>query len=77
MIINKKICVFGATGFIGSAIVNQLEENGIDWVGISRSDNNNPRIIKATLEDRDRLLEILNDYPVVINAMWSFETAYF
>lgn len=77
MIINKKICVFGATGFIGSAIVNQLEENGIDWVGISRSDNNNPRIIKATLEDRDRLLEVLNDYPVVINAMGSFKPADF
>jgi len=77
MIINKKICVFGATGFIGSAIVNQLDEIGIDWVGISRSDNNNPRIIKAKLEDRDRLFEVLNDYPVVINAMGSFKPADF
>lgn len=68
-----KVCVFGASGFIGSAIVNELESAGLEWVGISRSIEERPNFIKASLAEIELLKDIIADYPYVINAMGSFK----
>ena len=63
---NIKVCVIGATGFIGSSITKELAKRGIKWKGVSRSSNSNPLIEKAIT--KDELVQVFNDYPYVINA---------
>ena len=72
-----KVCVFGATGFVGSAIVNELERQGVDWIGISRSANTHPNIVEASLSDTALLHDIISEYSCVVNAMGSFKPADF
>ncbi|MEO2267258.1 NAD-dependent epimerase/dehydratase family protein [Pseudoalteromonas sp. YIC-656] len=72
-----KVCVFGATGFVGSAIVNELERQGVDWIGISRSANTHPNIVEASLSDTALLQDIISEYSCVVNAMGSFKPADF
>lgn len=67
-----KVCVFGATGFIGSAITQKLEQEGYDWVGVSRSVNSS-KIVQAPLSQTDRLQNLISEYPVVINAMGAYK----
>tara|TARA_R110001606_G_scaffold399245_1_gene582698 strand:- start:1220 stop:2116 length:897 start_codon:yes stop_codon:yes gene_type:complete len=69
--VNPKVCVLGASGFVGSAIISRLEMVGIDWVGVSRNANDHPKFIQASLDDRDMLSELITDYSCVINAMGS------
>ena len=72
-----KVCVFGATGFVGSAIVNELEHQGVDWIGISRSPNAHPNIVEASLTNTALLREVIAEYPSVVNAMGSFKPSDF
>ncbi|MGB1197731.1 MAG: NAD-dependent epimerase/dehydratase family protein [Thalassotalea sp.] len=71
------VCVLGATGFVGSAITDSLEQQNIDWIGTSRFENDNPRIHSVSLDQQAKLVELLTDYPTVINAMGSFKPADF
>jgi UDP-glucose 4-epimerase len=73
----NRICVFGATGFIGSAIAECLERKNVDWIGISRFEHKHPKIVNIKLEQKSKLAEVLTDYPTVINAMGSFKPSDF
>ncbi len=73
----KRICILGATGFIGSALAESLERNGVDWVGISRVENNNERILTISLDEKDRLANLFKEYPIVVNAMGSLKPVNF
>ena len=37
------VCVLGASGFVGSAIIEELETKGIKWVGVDFV-STNPRV---------------------------------
>ncbi len=69
--------MFGATGFIGSAIAECLERKNVDWIGISRFEHKHPKIVNIKLEQKSKLSEVLTDYPTVINAMGSFKPSDF
>lgn len=73
----KKVCVFGATGFVGSAITKELEQQGYQWVGVTRTKSQNPNLIEASLSDSSTIQDIIAEYPLVINAMGSFKPADF
>ncbi len=67
-----KIAVIGATGFVGSQIVNELVNRNFDVVGISRkeqaSDRNNLRYAKVDVTEVDLLTDVLSGIDVVVNA---------
>ncbi len=77
---NKSVCLLGATGFLGSAIAKELDERKISWVGISRNNSEDARIVKLSLADSDEIIKIFRSVNIVINALGSakprdFETA--
>ncbi|QIR15131.1 NAD-dependent epimerase/dehydratase family protein [Shewanella aestuarii] len=72
-----KVCVLGATGFVGSAITTELDKRNIDWIGVSRSVNKDTRIKTLSLHETEKFTAIINEYPHVINAMGSFKPADF
>ena len=70
--LNQRVCVFGATGFIGSSICAALENQGIDWAGISRTFKSD-KVLQIDIKNIDKLSKIIADYPIVINAMGVFK----
>jgi len=68
---NNKVCLLGATGFIGSAISEKLNQNNIDWIGLSRKNSTDPRIVEVDFTNPRSIIEIIDAYPNVINAMGS------
>lgn len=67
-----KVVVIGATGFVGSHIVNELISRNIQVTGISRnekvSDKNNLKYVAADVKNIEALAEILKQHNVVVSA---------
>lgn len=65
-----KIAIIGATGFVGSAILNELANRNHDITAIARNpkDTANATWKKADIFNVDALAEILKGNDVVINA---------
>ena len=65
-----KIAIIGATGFVGSAILNELADRKHDISASARNpkDNTNATWIAADIFNVDALAEALKGHDVVINA---------
>jgi len=65
-----KIAIIGATGFVGSAILNELADRKHDITAIARTpkDTGNATWIAADIYNADDLDETLKGHDVVINA---------
>lgn len=67
-----KVAVIGATGFVGSHIVNELTSRNIEVTGISRkekvSDKSNLNYVAADVTNVEALAEILKQHDVVVSA---------
>lgn len=65
-----KIAIIGATGFVGSAILNELATRNHDITAIARNpkDTTNANWKSADIFNVDALAEILKENDVVINA---------
>lgn len=63
-----KVTLLGATGFLGSALSDSLERKGIDWIGVTVEPTQHPKIVTISPNDTRRLIQTINDYPIVINA---------
>ncbi len=65
-----KIAIIGATGFVGSAILNELADRKHEITAIARTpkDTENATWIAADVYDAAALAETLKDHDVVVNA---------
>lgn len=65
-----KIAIIGATGFVGTAILNELADRKHDVTAIARTpkDTENATWIAADVYDVDSLAETLKGHDVVVNA---------
>ncbi|MEG0851041.1 MAG: NAD(P)H-binding protein [Flavobacterium sp.] len=65
-----KIAIIGATGFVGSAILNELADRKHDISAIARNpkDNTNATWIAADIFNVDALAEALKGHDVIVNA---------
>ncbi|MDI1256267.1 MAG: NAD(P)H-binding protein [Flavobacterium sp.] len=78
-----KIALIGATGFVGSAILNELADRGHDVTAIARNPQNdsnlNVKWAKADVTDVAELSEILATHDAVVsayNAGWTNPNIY-
>ncbi|USZ49722.1 NAD(P)-dependent oxidoreductase [Halomonas sp. DN3] len=72
----KKILLLGATGFIGSNVARELDRLGRPWVGVSRHLRNGRNPV-FTLEHENEIIQVLNESPVVINALGGLKPRHF
>jgi len=65
-----KIALIGATGFVGSAILNELADRKHEITAIARTpkDTANAKWVAADIFNVDALSEILKDHDAVVNA---------
>ncbi|WP_163400465.1 NAD(P)-dependent oxidoreductase [Flavobacterium fluviatile] len=65
-----KIALIGATGFVGTAILNELADRKHEITAIARTpkDNSNATWVAADISNVDALAEILKGHDAVINA---------
>jgi len=65
-----KIAIIGATGFVGTAILNELADRKHDISAIARNpkDTTNATWIAADIFNVDALAEVLKGHDVVVNA---------
>ena len=65
-----KIAIIGATGFVGSAILNELASRNHELTAIARTpkDTLEAKWIAADIFNIDSLADILKDHDVVVNA---------
>lgn len=68
-----KIAIIGATGFVGSAVLKEALDRGIQVTAIARHPEklqaqNNLTIVKSDVMDSDKLSEILKGNDVVVSA---------
>lgn len=68
-----RVTLLGATGFLGSAIAEVLRERDIPWLGVCISKQPKENIVTLPPDDKYSLVNIINDYPVVINATGSLK----
>lgn len=68
-----KITLLGATGFLGSAIADVLDELKIPWVGICIGKTTRSKVVSLCPDDKESLINIINDFPTVINATGSLK----
>ena len=73
MMTTNRVCVLGSSGFIGGHVSAELERRGVPWVGVDRSSDGSKRTYAIRIDETDRIVELLDDYPIVINAMGSFK----
>lgn len=65
-----KIALIGATGFVGSAILNELADRKHEITAIARTPKDTPNAtwVAADIFNVDALAEILKDHDAVVNA---------
>ncbi|REG98487.1 NAD(P)-dependent oxidoreductase [Flavobacterium aquicola] len=65
-----KIAIIGATGFVGSAILNELADRNHEITAIARNpkDTSNAKWVASDIFNVDSLAEILKGHDTVINA---------
>ncbi|WP_426484118.1 NAD(P)-dependent oxidoreductase [Flavobacterium sp. 2] len=65
-----KIALIGATGFVGSAILNELADRKHEITAIARTpkDTTNATWVAADIFNADALAEILKGHDIIINA---------
>jgi UDP-glucose 4-epimerase len=69
---HMKVCLLGATGFLGRSIGERLTALDIPWAGVARSSiGANTHIIP--LHETTRLAQLIEEYPLVINALGSLK----
>ena len=71
-IFEKPICILGASGFLGSAITQELENLGAPWVGTSTTISHE-KIALTPKNDIDSLVSVLSDCDIVVNAAGSLK----
>ena len=79
-----KIAVIGATGFVGSAIVNELKHRGHQITAIARNTDKLPSAenvtaVKADINKEDELINAVEGHDTVIssyNAGWTNPNLY-
>jgi putative NADH-flavin reductase len=76
-----KIAIIGATGFVGSALVNEFADRKHEITAIARNpkDTANATWVAADVYNADALAEILKGHDVVVNAFnpgWSNPNIY-
>ena len=76
-----KIAIIGATGFVGSAILNELADRRHEITAIARNPKNTPNVkwIAADIFNVDEVTEILKGNDVIIsayNAGWTNPNIY-
>lgn len=79
-----KIAVIGATGFVGSAIVNELKQRGHEVTGIARNTEKLPSAenvtaVKADVRNEEELIAAVKGHDTVIssyNAGWTNPNLY-
>ena len=79
-----KIAVIGATGFVGSAIVNELKQRGHQITGIARNTEKLPSAenvtaVKADVTNEEELINAVKGHDTVIssyNAGWANPNLY-
>ncbi|MBB4801385.1 putative NADH-flavin reductase [Flavobacterium nitrogenifigens] len=76
-----KIAIIGATGFVGSALVNEFSDRKHEITAIARTpkDTANATWVAADVYNADALAEILKGHDVVVNAFnpgWSNPNIY-
>ncbi|MCW3786328.1 NAD(P)-dependent oxidoreductase [Plebeiibacterium sediminum] len=70
----KKVVLIGASGFIGSALLNETLNRGIKTIAVVRNpekikiSNANLQVVKADVSDADVISEIAKEADVVISA---------
>lgn len=70
----KKIVLIGATGFIGSELVNELLNRGFEVTAIARSvekvkvKNEHLKVVSVDIFDKEKLAEVLKGNDAVISA---------
>lgn len=65
-----KIALIGATGFVGSALLNELSSRNHQITAIARNpqENNKANWVKADITNVDDLAEVLKNHDLVISA---------
>ncbi|GEP50547.1 3-beta hydroxysteroid dehydrogenase [Flavobacterium noncentrifugens] len=65
-----KIALIGATGFVGSALLNELANRGNDVTAIARNTGENDKVnwVKADVTKSEELSRVLENHDVVISA---------
>ena len=67
------VCILGANGFIGKALCRELEKSGCPWIGIDRQSGDMLNTAIIDLNHTDKILGIIEKYPMVINASGSLK----
>ena len=63
---SKKVLITGSTGFIGSHVVHGFVELGFEVIGISRTENHSPHVIKNICGDTD-WSDVLEDVDIIVH----------
>ena len=63
-----KVFLTGATGFLGTHILSILEERNIEYVALSRKQNDNSNFVQGDLLDPSSYAESLNSCNMIIHA---------
>ena len=79
-----RVFVTGATGWVGSAVVDALLDAGHEVLGLSRSDEKaavlarkGAEVLRGTLDDRDRLAEAASSADAVIHTAFGHNFSQF
>lgn len=70
------ILLLGSTGFVGSSVAKELDNQGLDWVGVARTTSNGNRPTLA-LSDAKSISRVLATEPIVINALGGLKPQHF
>ena len=69
---SPRVCLFGASGFVGRSIGLHLDQIGVEWIGLSRK-GSGERCYSLNAMSANEVHELLNQYPIVINASGSLK----
>jgi uncharacterized protein len=65
-----KVAIIGATGFVGTAILNEISNRNHEITAIARTIKSDEKVkwVQADIFDNDKLTEVLKGNDIVINA---------